>query len=113
MTYPDCGDKPNEASPLTDDSDCSIPCAGDATQPCGAGNRISIYNGPAGEPTPPEAIEGWAYEGCWRYAIVPAPCLDSMPTNSLSAKAPAAGLCFLELMFPAALPRVRDPCSPL
>ena len=75
ITSPDCGDKPNEASPLTDDTDCSVPCAGDATQPCGAGNRISIYNGPAGEPTPPAPIEGWAYEGCWRYVVVPAPRL--------------------------------------
>ncbi|KAK8094955.1 fungistatic metabolite [Apiospora hydei] len=60
-----CGDKPNEASTIVNDSECSVPCAGDATQPCGAGNRLSVYSGPAKTPMPPAAIGGWKYEGCY------------------------------------------------
>ncbi|KAK8133479.1 glyoxal oxidase N-terminus-domain-containing protein [Apiospora sp. TS-2023a] len=60
-----CGDKPNEASTIVDDSECSVPCAGDNTQPCGAGNRLSVFSGLAKSPVPPAAIDGWKYEGCY------------------------------------------------
>ncbi|KAI0120698.1 copper radical oxidase [Xylariales sp. AK1849] len=60
-----CGDTVDEAATKAADSECSMACAGDATQPCGASNRLSIFNGPVSEPIPPAPIEGWAYEGCY------------------------------------------------
>ncbi|KAF8341317.1 uncharacterized protein EI90DRAFT_1719489 [Cantharellus anzutake] len=40
-------------------SDCSMPCAGDSTQTCGAGYRIAIYT--YTQPLPP----GWSSLGCY------------------------------------------------
>ncbi|KAF4470185.1 fungistatic metabolite [Fusarium albosuccineum] len=39
-----CGYTPKTQATLAADGDCRMPCAGDATQKCGAGNRISIWN---------------------------------------------------------------------
>ncbi|KAJ3526946.1 hypothetical protein NM208_g10945 [Fusarium decemcellulare] len=39
-----CGYAPKTQATLAADGDCRMPCAGDATQKCGAGNRISIWN---------------------------------------------------------------------
>lgn len=60
-----CGEKVDEAATKADDSECSMACAGDATQPCGAGNRLSVFSGAVSEPAPPAPIDGWAYEGCY------------------------------------------------
>ncbi|KAH8205437.1 hypothetical protein TruAng_000343 [Truncatella angustata] len=60
-----CGEKVDEAATKVSDTDCSVACAGDATQPCGAGNRLSVFSGAVSEPIPPAPIDGWAYEGCF------------------------------------------------
>ncbi|EEU38288.1 uncharacterized protein NECHADRAFT_34566, partial [Fusarium vanettenii 77-13-4] len=39
-----CGYAPKTQSSIAPDGDCRMPCAGDASQKCGAGNRISIWN---------------------------------------------------------------------
>ncbi|KAH7276186.1 hypothetical protein B0J15DRAFT_476657 [Fusarium solani] len=39
-----CGYAPKTRSAIAPDGDCRMPCAGDASQKCGAGNRISIWN---------------------------------------------------------------------
>jgi hypothetical protein len=70
LTCIDCGEKVNEKFSKVDNAECSTACAGDSSEPCGAGNRLSVYTGPAGEPTPPSPIEGWAYEGCFKYVHV-------------------------------------------
>lgn len=60
------------------DTECSMNCAGNAQQKCGAGNRMSIYytnGGPlpfaSSTPTPPATkaqttgLPGsWTYQGC-------------------------------------------------
>jgi hypothetical protein len=38
-----CGDSFNTGSTVTSDSDCSFKCPGDATEFCGAGNRLTVY----------------------------------------------------------------------
>ncbi|KAF4635933.1 hypothetical protein G7Y89_g2164 [Cudoniella acicularis] len=38
-----CGNSFGAGSVITQDSDCSITCAGDPTSYCGAGNRLSVY----------------------------------------------------------------------
>lgn len=49
------------------ESDCSMPCAGNATQVCGNGNRLSVYvrgtvnTGPSVNPGP----DGWSFLTCY------------------------------------------------
>lgn len=38
-----CGDHREESSTRMDDSECSMPCAGDPSQTCGGDQRINIY----------------------------------------------------------------------
>ncbi|EGS17224.1 uncharacterized protein CTHT_0065420 [Thermochaetoides thermophila DSM 1495] len=38
-----CGNVLNTGSVEVSDGDCSMPCAGDTSQLCGAGNRLSVY----------------------------------------------------------------------
>ncbi|KAI0441112.1 copper radical oxidase [Xylaria telfairii] len=55
---------------LTDDADCNMPCSGDATQDCGAGNRLSVFSDDALVVFQPPAplVNGlpgsWEYYGC-------------------------------------------------
>ncbi|KAI1735018.1 copper radical oxidase [Xylaria scruposa] len=55
---------------LTDDADCNMPCTGDASQDCGAGNRLSVFsNDTITVFQPPTALteglpESWEYYGC-------------------------------------------------
>ncbi|KAH8883555.1 WSC-domain-containing protein [Thozetella sp. PMI_491] len=39
-----CGNALNTGSVVAPDADCSFPCAGNATETCGAGNRLSVYH---------------------------------------------------------------------
>ena len=38
-----CGDAFTGGSTTTQDGDCSMKCGGNATEYCGAGNRLSVY----------------------------------------------------------------------
>jgi hypothetical protein len=38
-----CGDAVGKTSLLADAADCSMTCAGNATEFCGAGNRLNVY----------------------------------------------------------------------
>ncbi|KAJ4172166.1 hypothetical protein NW754_002354 [Fusarium falciforme] len=65
-----CGNALNNAASKTAESECNMPCAGDSSQMCGAGNRLSLYSD--GEfpiwPIPvakDEDLPGdWEYKGC-------------------------------------------------
>lgn len=47
-----------------------MPCSGDADQPCGAGDRLTVFKGPAvPAPEVPPSIKGWTYLGCIEYVI--------------------------------------------
>ncbi|KAF9492944.1 WSC-domain-containing protein [Pleurotus eryngii] len=48
-------------------SECSYPCSGDASQACGAGNRINIYaHGESPAPAVPQSVSmHWEYVGCY------------------------------------------------
>ncbi|KAL4722163.1 hypothetical protein ACLX1H_010938 [Fusarium chlamydosporum] len=46
-----CGYTPKTQATVAPDGDCKMPCAGDPTQKCGAGNRISIWNNTLYTPT--------------------------------------------------------------
>ncbi|KAB5563368.1 heme peroxidase [Coniochaeta sp. 2T2.1] len=42
-----CGSKPDISSTSAPLADCNMPCAGDSTQYCGAGNRLELYSNAA------------------------------------------------------------------
>lgn len=42
------------------ESECNMPCAGDATQTCGAGNRLSVYTNGQTVPGAPVLPSGWS-----------------------------------------------------
>jgi hypothetical protein len=76
-----CGNSFSAGSVPAPQSDCDFACMGDASEICGAGNRLSVYqlgavagvaaapNDPISTPTPatptPALPNGWSYEGCW------------------------------------------------
>ncbi|POR35238.1 Putative fungistatic metabolite [Tolypocladium paradoxum] len=68
-----CGNslaKSSEAAPL---ADCNMACGGDASQYCGAGNRIELYSTTSAPPTPTPtatlihkpAVSPYTLVGCW------------------------------------------------
>jgi hypothetical protein len=66
----DCDNRIAPTGTQTPIYDCSMPCAGDSTQKCGAGGRLNIYwNGetpPAGpQPLSGQLEGGWSYSGCY------------------------------------------------
>ncbi|GLB35519.1 putative protein xylosyltransferase activity [Lyophyllum shimeji] len=53
-----------------DDSECNVPCVGNASQPCGGASRLTIVALSGGSPTSAPATistggKQWAYEGCY------------------------------------------------
>jgi len=71
-----CGNLLAASSAEADQADCSMPCTGDATELCGAGNRLSLYSTDdvtAPPPTSqPETVVGddddatvWTFEDCY------------------------------------------------
>lgn len=48
------------------DSVCNMPCSGDATQPCGAGSRLSIFHTTETVgPQPNPGVNGYVHMGCY------------------------------------------------
>ncbi|KAK4119092.1 WSC-domain-containing protein [Parathielavia appendiculata] len=64
-----CDNTISSAATIADNSECSFPCAGDATATCGAGDRLSVYENtaPASGPAPAE-LDGISYAGCFHEA---------------------------------------------
>ena len=68
-----CGDYLQMAATTAPQSDCNTPCAGDATEFCGAGNRLSVYSNSTSNLTvyPVPSVqkaglpENWEYVGCY------------------------------------------------
>ena len=62
-----CGNlAPTEAA---DPADCNMPCAGDSTEMCGAGMRLSVYGLGAAAPANPDTVADFAYSGCYTDAV--------------------------------------------
>ncbi len=61
-----CGTSLAATSTQVADSDCNMPCSGDATKPCGAGSRLSLFYTTAitGPQTNP-GVNGYNYLGCY------------------------------------------------
>jgi hypothetical protein len=60
-----CGNAPDATSTMQAVSDCNMACGGDATQSCGAGNRISLYKSTSYTPLTTPQIAGYNYTGCY------------------------------------------------
>ncbi|KAI0808290.1 hypothetical protein C8Q74DRAFT_1189458 [Fomes fomentarius] len=53
-------------------ADCNLPCAGDATEFCGAGNRLSVYWNGVQPPPPPVTVPSvgdWQSLGCFNDSV--------------------------------------------
>jgi len=63
-----CGDTlRNSSSADVPLADCNMPCSGNSSQTCGAGNRITVFtadDGGSSGPSNPE-VAGYAYKGCY------------------------------------------------
>ena len=64
----DCGNTQNAKSVSAPFSDCNVPCKGDASQICGAGQRISLYKTVGWNPPINPVIDGYEYFGCYSEA---------------------------------------------
>ncbi|KZM24763.1 uncharacterized protein EKO05_0003450 [Ascochyta rabiei] len=60
-----CGNVQNANSISTTASDCNMPCNGDSTQTCGAGQRLSLYKTVGWSPPINPAVDGYDYFGCY------------------------------------------------
>lgn len=52
----------------TTDSDCNMPCAGNSTEMCGAGNRLSVYSNAPLQVFQPPIQQKTNLTGYWQYA---------------------------------------------
>ncbi|KAK7751400.1 hypothetical protein SLS62_006656 [Diatrype stigma] len=55
-----CGDAAPASATRVSDSECSLPCAGNDDELCGAGQRLTVYERPRNPPT----VADFAYYGC-------------------------------------------------
>ncbi|KAF8850327.1 WSC-domain-containing protein [Acephala macrosclerotiorum] len=62
-----CGDTINTGSVSAPSSDCSFPCPGDASETCGAGNRLNMYS-IASTATATETLTTFSALGCYTEA---------------------------------------------
>ncbi|KAJ7287142.1 WSC domain-containing protein [Mycena rebaudengoi] len=62
-------------------TECNVPCAGDATEFCGAGNRLNLFTDGSALPTLPQEVGPWEYQGCFADSINP----RTLPNNIATA----------------------------
>ncbi|KAK6220804.1 hypothetical protein LQW54_001722 [Pestalotiopsis sp. IQ-011] len=61
-----CGTTVAASTTKVADSDCNTACFGDNTQPCGGGNRLTLFHNPGIQgPNPNTGIQNWPYIGCF------------------------------------------------
>jgi hypothetical protein len=61
------GDYSLPATLAAPDSDCSMPCAGNSSQICGNGDRLSVYTSDSADPAPSTnpGPDGWSFLACY------------------------------------------------
>jgi len=63
-----CGNIISNGGTTASNSDCSFPCTGNASETCGAGNRLNLYWSGATPPSPPIIVPNvgpWVSLGCY------------------------------------------------
>lgn len=63
-----CGNVQDAKSVSASATDCNMPCSGDSTQTCGAGQRLSLYKTVEWSPPVNPTINGFDYFGCYSEA---------------------------------------------
>ena len=110
-----CGNSFNTGSVPAPATDCNFPCAGNSSELCGAGNRLSVYSsdgkiqpslslsssssaptptstGPA--PPPPTGLPaGWTYQGCWIDGVDGRILNEQQPDNQANSNELCAQTC--------------------
>ncbi|KAF9696805.1 hypothetical protein EKO04_005426 [Ascochyta lentis] len=67
-----CDNRILDTGVLKEDSECSFPCPGSSTEPCGAGNRMSIFTngkGMSAGPVVNPGFDNWKSLGCYTDSI--------------------------------------------
>jgi hypothetical protein len=62
-----CGSELAAGTAQVSDAECNMPCSGDSSQPCGAGQRLTLFhtdNAPPGPEVNP-GVNGYEYIGCY------------------------------------------------
>lgn len=55
-----------DSGPAGSEAECNTPCNGDATQPCGGGDRLTLYHSLVlSGPQVIDPVGNWDYLGCW------------------------------------------------
>lgn len=61
-----CGSSLAAGAEKVADAVCNMPCSGDASQPCGAGSRLSLFHTTAAVgPQPNPGVNGFVHMGCY------------------------------------------------
>ncbi|KAI0364868.1 galactose oxidase [Pilatotrama ljubarskyi] len=67
-----CGNEIANGGTNATESDCNFPCTGDASEICGAGNRLSVYWDGVAPPPPPITVPSvgqWESLGCFNDSV--------------------------------------------
>ncbi|KAH8201579.1 hypothetical protein TruAng_004271 [Truncatella angustata] len=65
-----CGTELTDGAAKVAESDCNTACSGDNTQPCGAGNRLTLFNNPSIKgPQANTGIQDWPFIGCYTEGV--------------------------------------------
>jgi hypothetical protein len=87
-----CGDDLDGGAGKADEGDCTMPCAGDATEICGAGMRLSLFSNNQWSPPSAATLQGYEYQGCYVDALGPRALSDSVIDDAMTP-ANCAQLC--------------------
>lgn len=89
-----CGNVLDSTSKPTMMTDCSMPCAGDASTYCGAGNRLDVYfsNLTTG-PTQPPTVGKYNWYGCQTEGTMSRALNDAHTADNNMTLASCAGFC--------------------
>jgi hypothetical protein len=65
----DCDRALQSSGMLTGAKNCDVPCSGNLTEVCGAGNFLDVYWNGAPLPIIPQTVGTWKYYGCFSYVL--------------------------------------------
>ncbi|KAJ6560470.1 WSC domain-containing protein [Mycena capillaripes] len=60
-----CDHALHSSGTLTDSKNCNLPCSGNSTEVCGAGNFMDVYWNGILLPVIPQTVGTWKYNGCF------------------------------------------------
>jgi hypothetical protein len=88
-----CGNTLDATSTIKTLSDCNMPCGGNVTQTCGAGNRISLYKNLKYSPPVNPPVSGYDYKGCYNETSGPRALGDKTTSSNTMTVESCAVFC--------------------